>query len=61
MTHLPAHAQGAENDASSTRRDAGRARRHARWSATLVEDDRELVEDDLLVEDVSIDGMCGVY
>jgi mycofactocin precursor len=27
----------------------------------LVEDDRELVEDDLLVEDVSIDGMCGVY
>ena len=27
----------------------------------LVEDDRELVEADLLVEDVSIDGMCGVY
>jgi mycofactocin precursor len=27
----------------------------------VVEDDRELVEDDLLVEDVSIDGMCGVY
>jgi mycofactocin precursor len=27
----------------------------------LVEDDRELVEDDLLVEDISIDGMCGVY
>jgi len=26
-----------------------------------VEDDRELVEEDLLVEDVSIDGMCGVY
>jgi mycofactocin precursor len=25
------------------------------------QDDRELVEDDLLVEDVSIDGMCGVY
>jgi mycofactocin precursor len=25
------------------------------------EDDRELVEEDLLVEDVSIDGMCGVY
>jgi mycofactocin precursor len=24
-------------------------------------EDRELVEDDLLVEDVSIDGMCGVY
>jgi mycofactocin precursor len=22
---------------------------------------RELVEEDLLVEDVSIDGMCGVY
>jgi mycofactocin precursor len=29
--------------------------------APLVEDDRELVEDELLVEDVSIDGMCGVY
>jgi mycofactocin precursor len=25
------------------------------------EDDPELVEEDLLVEDVSIDGMCGVY
>jgi mycofactocin precursor len=31
---------------------------------TVVEapvEDVELVEDDLLVEDVSIDGMCGVY
>jgi mycofactocin precursor len=27
----------------------------------IVEDDRELIEDYLLVEDVSIDGMCGVY
>lgn len=28
----------------------------------VVEDsDQELVEQDLLVEDVSIDGMCGVY
>jgi mycofactocin precursor len=25
------------------------------------EDDELLVEEDLLVEDVSIDGMCGVY
>jgi mycofactocin precursor len=24
-------------------------------------DDHELVEEELLVEDVSIDGMCGVY
>ena len=24
-------------------------------------EDHELVESDLLVEDVSIDGMCGVY
>jgi mycofactocin precursor len=24
-------------------------------------DDRELVEEELLVEEVSIDGMCGVY
>jgi mycofactocin precursor len=31
--------------------------------ATTVEapDDETLVEDDLLVEEVSIDGMCGVY
>jgi mycofactocin precursor len=31
--------------------------------ATTVEaaDDEQLVEDDLLVEEVSIDGMCGVY
>jgi mycofactocin precursor len=26
-----------------------------------VEEPEELVEEDLLVEDVSIDGMCGVY
>jgi mycofactocin precursor len=26
-----------------------------------VVEDVELVEEDLLVEDVSIDGMCGVY
>ncbi|MDP9181214.1 MAG: mycofactocin precursor MftA [Actinomycetota bacterium] len=26
-----------------------------------AEADVELVEEDLLVEDVSIDGMCGVY
>jgi mycofactocin precursor len=25
------------------------------------DDDRELVEEEILVEDVSIDGMCGVY
>lgn len=34
--------------------------------ATVVRDDERaddaaLVEEDLLVEDVSIDGMCGVY
>ncbi|MGH3436032.1 MAG: mycofactocin precursor MftA [Sciscionella sp.] len=28
---------------------------------TAQADDRELVDDDLLVEEVSIDGMCGVY
>ena len=27
----------------------------------VVETDEQLVEEDLLVEDVSIDGMCGVY
>jgi mycofactocin precursor len=30
-------------------------------SATVPEDDGELVEQDLLVEEISIDGMCGVY
>ena len=29
--------------------------------AALVSDDAELVEDELLVEEISIDGMCGVY
>lgn len=29
-------------------------------NAQVVED-AEVVEEDLLVEDVSIDGMCGVY
>jgi mycofactocin precursor len=29
--------------------------------ATLPDDGSALVEKDLLVEDVSIDGMCGVY
>ncbi|MBB5918341.1 mycofactocin precursor [Nocardia transvalensis] len=28
---------------------------------TVVGDSDALVEEDLLVEDVSIDGMCGVY
>ncbi|MBO0852634.1 MAG: mycofactocin precursor [Nocardia sp.] len=28
---------------------------------TVVADQDALVEDDLLVEEVSIDGMCGVY
>lgn len=26
-----------------------------------VEEPEELIEEDLLIEDVSIDGMCGVY
>jgi mycofactocin precursor len=30
-------------------------------STPVVEDDEELVEDELLVEEISIDGMCGVY
>ena len=28
---------------------------------TPTEDDDDLVEEELLVEEVSIDGMCGVY
>jgi mycofactocin precursor len=27
----------------------------------VVADDDDLVEEDLLVEEISIDGMCGVY
>jgi len=30
-------------------------------TAAAAEEPDELVEEDLLVEDVSIDGMCGVY
>jgi mycofactocin precursor len=30
-------------------------------AASAVDDDEELVEDELLVEEISIDGMCGVY
>jgi len=26
-----------------------------------VEDEEELLEDELLIEEISIDGMCGVY
>ncbi len=26
-----------------------------------VDDDQDLVEDEALVEEISIDGMCGVY
>jgi mycofactocin precursor len=32
-----------------------------RDQAPGAQDERVLVEDELLVEDVSIDGMCGVY
>jgi mycofactocin precursor len=28
---------------------------------TAVADDEQFVEEDLLVEEISIDGMCGVY
>jgi mycofactocin precursor len=30
-------------------------------AATTADEDVELVEEDLLVEEISIDGMCGVY
>jgi mycofactocin precursor len=30
-------------------------------AAEATEEDVELLEDDLLVEEISIDGMCGVY
>ncbi len=30
-------------------------------STAVVEDEDDLVVDELLVEEISIDGMCGVY
>jgi mycofactocin precursor len=30
-------------------------------AAAAVDDGEELVEEELLVEEISIDGMCGVY
>jgi mycofactocin precursor len=30
-------------------------------STPVAEDEEELVDDELLVEEISIDGMCGVY
>jgi mycofactocin precursor len=33
----------------------------SREPAPVASSDEQLVESDLLVEDVSIDGMCGVY
>jgi mycofactocin precursor len=30
-------------------------------AAPAIDDGEELVEDELLVEEISIDGMCGVY
>jgi mycofactocin precursor len=48
-----------EHEATSPAR-ADRAQDPAPDGATPVQDD-SLVEEDLLVEDVSIDGMCGVY
>jgi mycofactocin precursor len=44
-------------------RSGGRMPETQITDATTVEapDDETLVEDDLLVEEVSIDGMCGVY
>jgi mycofactocin precursor len=30
-------------------------------TSTVTEEQEELVEDELLVEEISIDGMCGVY
>jgi mycofactocin precursor len=40
---------------------AGRSRREAGADAPTEPASEELVVEDLLVEDVSIDGMCGVY
>ena len=41
---------------AATERDVVDAPEHADAEAT-----EELVEDELLVEEISIDGMCGVY
>ena len=34
---------------------------HTAVAEVELEQEEELLEEDLLVEDVSIDGMCGVY
>ena len=34
---------------------------HDATTTVVAEADDELVDDELLVEEVSIDGMCGVY
>jgi mycofactocin precursor len=46
-------------DASQTPREEPTDPRPA--PAQIVPNDRELVLEDLVIEDVSIDGMCGVY
>jgi len=52
-TRQPAMPRPADPDADRT---SGRTD-----TAPAAADERVLVEDELLVEDVSIDGMCGVY
>jgi mycofactocin precursor len=44
-----------------TQRASAPAPAPATDDAVLDTEDDQLVEEDLLVEDVSIDGMCGVY
>ena len=48
-------------DTESTIVEPEAARRAAADDAEAVTESTELIEDELLVEEISIDGMCGVY
>jgi mycofactocin precursor len=52
-THHPAVPRPADPDADGTESPTG--------EPAAAAGEQVLVEDELLVEDVSIDGMCGVY
>jgi len=74
MSSLPAHPLGTCNESRGSISVSNAMQRREDVEVATVErvapvepepaaadESRELVLDDLLVEDVSIDGMCGVY
>jgi mycofactocin precursor len=61
MTGEVAMEKLAEAADAHVRRDADAPTRIAVEPPVDVDSESELIEADLLIEDVSIDGMCGVY